>query len=55
MQVQHVFLAVAILMLIPTVKMKMAKKDGTTSIKCERSFDFPSTPIKCMLGEVFDE
>jgi hypothetical protein len=42
-------------MLISTVKMKMAKKNGTTGIKCDRSFDFPSAPIECMLGEVFDE
>jgi hypothetical protein len=40
-------------MLISTVKMKMAKNDGITGILCDRSFDFPSAPIKCMLGEVF--
>jgi hypothetical protein len=53
MQVQHSFLAVVILMLISRVKMKMAKKDGTTGIKCDRSFAFPSAPIKGILGEVF--
>lgn len=41
-------------MLISTVKMKMANKDGTTDIKYDRSFDFPSAPIKSMLVEVFD-
>ena len=44
-----------ILMLISTVKIEMAKEDGTAGIKCDHSFDFPSTPIKCMLVEVFDE
>lgn len=42
-------------MLISTVEMKMAKRDGTTGIKCDRLFDFSSVAIKCMLVEVFDE
>jgi hypothetical protein len=42
-------------MLISTVKMEMPKKDGTTGIKRDRSFDFPSAPIECILVEVFGE